>query len=214
MTTLALSAVLALGLAGGEGDVLGGLPRSLGQAEQPQPRPQEAAPAPAGGEHDVFEFGRVQAAAHLGFIAFSEDFESDPQFLGGIGARVDWVWMSRDVLGFDQDRVGLYADLSLSKIERDVDFLEDDSGTLIFFGFGADLNAYEDETFVVRGQAGFQYGHFGGADETDNGFAGVLGLDLDAKLAENVLFVFNPQVAFGNGGDQVYFFHFGVQYRF
>lgn len=209
MMLLSIAAALALG----EGGALSGLPRSLAQAEQPQPRPQEAAP-PAGGEHDVFEFGRVQGNAELGFIAFSEDFESDPQFTAGIGARVDWVWMSRDVLGFDQDRLGLFADLAFSRIERDVDFLEDDSGTLIFFTLGTDLNAYEDETWVLRGQLGLQFGHFGGVDETDNGVAGVVGIDAGVKVAENFAIGFNPQIAFGNAGDQVYFFNFGVQYRF
>lgn len=213
MALLPLAAALAFALPGGEGDALSGLPRSLAQAEQPQPRPQEAAP-PAGGEHDVFEFGRVQGNAHLGFIAFSEDFESDPQFLAGVGARVDWTWMSQDVLGFDSDRVGLTADLSFSKIERDVDFLEDDSGTLIFFGLGVDLNAYEDETWVFRGQAGLQFGYFGGVDETDSGVAGILGIDAGVKIAEGAAIVFNPQVAFGNAGDQVYFFNFGFRYQF
>jgi len=212
MAILSLAAALALSAQAG-GDATSGLPRSLSRLEGPPPRPQEAA-APQGGGRDVFDFGRVQASARLGFTAFSEDFESDPQFLAGIGARADWIWLSRDVLGFDSDRVGLYADLSFSRIERDVDFLEDDSGTLFFLGFGADLKAYEDETWILRGQAGLQFGHFGGVDDTDNGVAGVLGLDAGVKIVEDLAIVFNPQIAFGHAGDQVYFLNFAVQYRF
>jgi hypothetical protein len=203
----------ALALPGGDGDVLSGLPRSVAQAEQPQPRPQQPAP-PAGESNDFFTFGRVQASARAGIIAFSEDFEADPQFVAGIGARVDWTWLSRDVFGFDSDRIGLYADLSFSKIERDLDFLEENDGTLIFVGFGFDFNFYEDESWIFRAQAGFQYGHFGGVDETDNGVAGVVGLDMGVKITENLAFIFNPQAAFGHAGDQLYFINFGLQYRF
>ncbi len=213
MALITLAAALALALPVGEGDVPSGLPRSLAQEEQPQPRPQEPAPA-AGDAHDVFDFGRVQAAARIGFIAFSTDFESDPQFVAGLGARVDWLWMSRDVLGFDRDAIGLYADLSFSRIDRDLDFLDEHAGTCVFFGFGVDFTAFEDETFFIRGQAGLQFGYFGGVDETDSGVAGVLGLDAGVKVAENMAIVFNPQIAFGNGGDQVYFINFGFQYRF
>ncbi len=209
-----ITLLAAVALQGGEADLLAGLPRSVAQSEQPQPRPQEATPPGEGAAHDFFEFGRVQAAARLGFTAFSEDFESDPQFLAGIGARVDWVWMSRDVFGFDQDRIGLFADLSFSRLERDLDFIDDDSGLLIFLGFGADANVYEDETWIFRGQAGIQFGHFGGVDETDNGVAGILGIDAGVKVAENMAILFNPQVAFGHAGDQVYFINFGFQYRF
>ena len=214
MTILALAAAAVLALPGGDGDdVLTGLPRSVAQAEQPQPRPQEPTP-PAGQSHDFFTFGRVQASARAGFIAFSDDFEADPQFVAGVGARVDWTWLSQDVFGFDQDRVGIYMDLSFTKIDRDLDFLEEASGTVIFVGFGFDINVYEDETWILRGQAGIQYGHFGGVDEVDNGVAGILGIDSGIKIAENLAIIFNPQIAFGHAGDQIYFINLGLQYRF
>jgi hypothetical protein len=207
---LPFAAALALSLAGGEDEVL---PRSLGQAEAPQPRPDLRAPQD-GATHDVFSFGRVQASARVGFTGFSEDFESDPQFLAGVAARVDWPWMSRDVFGFESDRIGLYLDFGVSKIDRDLEFLRKKSATVFFVGFGTDINLYEDETCIFRAQLGVQYGNFGGVTDTDDGFAGVAGLDLGVKIAQDMAIVLNPQVAFGNAGDQVYFLNLGLQIRF
>jgi len=209
MMILATSLVLAL--AGGDGD----LPRSLGQdqAEAPPPKPQNLEPQD-GAAHDVFSFGRVQASARIGVVAYSEDFEADAELMGGLAARVDWPWMSRDVFGFAEDRIGIYADVSLTRIDRDLFFLENQSGTVFLLGFGLDVNLYEDESCVFRVQLGGQYGNFGDADDTDDGVAGVAGLDVGFKLAENVAIVLNPQIAFGNGGDQLYLANFGVQLRF
>jgi hypothetical protein len=208
MTMLPLATALALALAG-EGD----LPRTLGQAEAPAPKPQELA-APQGEARDVFSFGRVQASARVGFAGYSEDFEADAELIVGLAARVDWPWMSRDVFGFDQDRIGLYLDFGVTKIDRDLDFLEDKSGTVILVGFGSDINMYEDETCIFRGQLGIQYGNFGGVDDTDDGVAAVLGLDMGLKLSEEMAIVLNPQICFGNAGDQVYLVGLGLQYRF
>ena len=206
MTILPFAAALAMALG----------QNSLGQAEAPQPKPQELkAPEPVQGEsHDVFSFGRVQASARIGFAGYSEDFESDAQALFGIAARVDWPWMSRDVFGFDTDRIGLYADLSITKIDRDLDFLEKKDATVFLVGFGADVNLYEDETCIFRTQLGMQYGNFGGVDDTDDGVAGVLGLDFGLKVAEDMAIILNPQVVFGNAGDQVYIVSAGLQIRF
>jgi hypothetical protein len=210
MMILATSLVLAL--AGGDGD----LPRTLGQeqAEAPPPRPQNLDAPRDGAAHDVFSFGRVQASARIGVVAFSEDFEADAELLGSLAARVDWPWMSRDVFGFAEDRIGVYADVSLTRIDRDLFFLENQSGTVFLLGFGLDVNIYEDETCVFRGQLGGQYGNFGDADDTDDGVSGVLGLDVGFKLSESVLLVLNPQIAFGNAGDQLYIANVGVQVRF
>jgi len=207
MTMLPLATALAL--LAGEGD----LPRTLGQAEAPAPRPQELS-APRGEAHDVFSFGRVQASARIGLAGYSEDFEADTEVFFGLAARVDWPWMSRDVFGFDQDRIGLYLDFGVTKIDRDLDFLEDKSGTVILVGFGADINMYEDETCIFRGQLGIQYGNFGGVTDTDDGVGAVLGLDTGLKVSEDMAIVLNPQIVFGNAGDQVYLVSLGFQIRF
>ena len=209
MLLLSLAAAVALALPGGETD----LPTSLAQDPAP-PAATPQAPPEAEGGNDVFSFGRFQGSVRVGLTAFSEDFESDSQFLVGIAGRVDWPWLSRDVFGFTEDRLGLYADFTFSKIDRDLDFLEDKDGPIFFVGFGVDANLYEDESWIFRAQAGGQYGHFGGVDDTDNGLAGVLGIDLGFKLDEQMALQFNPQIAFGNAGDQIYFLSLGLQYRF
>jgi hypothetical protein len=211
MSLLAWAASLALWAAGGE-DALSGLPRSLSQEEQPQPRPEAPAAPQAGGAGHP-DLGPIQANAHLGFLFFSKDFEADPELVGGIGARAALPSVSRDWFGFDYDAIGAWLDVSISSLQRDIDTLDEDKGTLFFATLGGDFTFHEDADAFVRGQLGVQYGHFGGVDDTDSGVALLLGASGGLQVGEKMWITLNPQVAFGHG-DQVYFVHLGFQVEF
>lgn len=208
MTLLSLAAAAAVALAGGGDDAL---PRSLAAQEQAPPKPDTAPPEQDSGAPDL---GPIQVQPHLGILFFSEDFEADPELVVGVGARASLPSLSRDVLGLEDDAVGLFLDLSFSSIDRDVPFVDDTKGNLFFVTLGADFRLYDDETWTAHVQLAGQYGHFGNVDDTESGLATVLGLSGGIKIAPQFEIVVNPQIAFGNGGDQIYFLNIGLQIEF
>ncbi len=208
MALLSLAAAAAVALAGG-GDL--DLPRSLSAQEQAPPKPDTEPPAQDSGAADL---GPIQVLPHLGFLFFSEDFEADPELVVGIGARASLPSFSRDYLGFEDDAVGVFLDLSFSSIDRDVPLLDDTKGNLVFFTAGFDVRLYHDEDWTAYVQAAGQYGHFGGVDDTEAGFAALLGLSGSLNIGPQLEIVLNPQMAIGNAGDQIYFLHLGLQIEF
>ena len=114
----------------------------------------------------------------------------------------------------DKDAFGIFVDFSFSSIERRIQSLSDRSGFLFFATVGADFTAYKDDLFVLRPQLGLQYGYFGGVTDLHNGVAFVLGVMGGVEVSPGFWITFNPQIAFGSGGDMVYFFNFGVDLRF
>jgi hypothetical protein len=185
---------------------------SLQEPGAPAPKP-EAEPAAPEGEGEVFA-DLFEVGVHIGAVVFSGDFEADPEFSAGITGRAALPWFSKTLLGMeDRAAFGLFVDLTVSAISRDIPVLEEPDGTLIFFTIGLDYSVYRDETFVVRPQMGLQFGHFGGVTDLDNGLAFVLGVEGGVTFAEGFRAVFIPQLAIGDG-DTVFFLNLGVVYSF
>ena len=119
------------GRAAAQEDPLLGLPRMLSlqepvkaNPEQEQPvAPQESPDAvreqPAGEGELLLDFDRFEAMPYVGFLFFSEDYEADPELAVGVTGRAPSPWFSRDVLGLDEDLIGGWLDLRVSKIDRD-----------------------------------------------------------------------------------------------
>jgi VCBS repeat-containing protein len=201
--------------AGAEAQDEAPLPRKIAFQEQEKPVEPVAPTAPqeASGSR-LLDFDRLEGSARVGILAFSDDFESDAQAAGGVFLRAPSPWVSRDLLGMAQDDVGFYVELTVSHIDRDLDFLDDPDGLLVFAGLGADLTLARDETWLLAGQAGLQYGWFGGVDDTDNGIALTLGVLGGVKVAESFWITLNPQVAFADAGDRLYFAYVGAHLTF
>lgn len=192
------------------------IPPTPAPPQQEEPKPQ-AQPEPAVQEPEGTAFinlDRLEVAPRVGLAAFSEDFEADPEFAFGILARAPLPWLSRDLFGLEADDFGAYLDFTVTSIDRDIDLLEDPDGTLFFAGAGLDFAFLQDDTWLAQIAAGLQYGNFGGVTDLDDGVALLLGLTGGVQVSEGIRVTLAPQIAFGNGGDQVYFVHLGVQIAF
>ncbi|HYE98282.1 MAG TPA: Ig-like domain-containing protein, partial [Planctomycetota bacterium] len=185
----------------------------LQEEEKPAERPTLEEPTTTPG-HDLLDFGRLEGGVRVGVVGFSHDFESDPQAAGGILLRAPSPWVSQDLVGLDADDIGFYLDVTISRIDRDLDFLDENDGTLVFVGAGTDITLVRDETWHAAFQAGLQYGWFGDVDETAEGIAVALGLFGGVQVASSFWITVNPQIAFADAGDQIYFLHVGAHLAF
>jgi hypothetical protein len=191
------------------------LPRTLAQDPQAEPARPTTPPAPQEADGSAFiDFHRTELEPHLGVLAFASDYESSAKFGGGVLVRAPLPWFSRDVLGFERDAVGAFLDLTISSIVRDIDLLDQKSGTLMFVTLGLDYAFYSDENFRAQLQLGVQYGYFGGVTDLHNGIAPLVGLAARLALGPGIGLTFNPQAGFGDSGDTIYFINLGVQIDF
>lgn len=176
----------------------------LQQDDAPPPpdapaEPQEE-PGPPGPE--FIDLGRLELGFAVGVTFFSSDFEADPSFLGGISFRAPLPWLSREVVGLDEDAFGLFANLRFTSVDRDFEpELEDGHGMVILADAGLDYTLYRDEDFRILAQAGLQYGYFGGVTGLEDGFAALLGLSGSARVAEDFWIALTPQISLGDSGD-------------
>ena len=154
----------------------------------------------------LVDITRLELNPRLGALFFSEDFEADPAFAGGAMLRAPAPALS--------ERLGAWIDLTVSSIDRDIDRLGDPDGVLVFVGAGADFSIVDDDRLLLRGQLGAQYGYFGGVDDLDNGVALTVGLLGGLRVTERVSFTLNPQIAFADAGDRIFFLHAGVNVGF
>jgi len=208
-------AVLILGSAqawAGEDD----LPRSLQQEEKP-PRPEAPVPPKPeqaeGGDPDVLDFSKSALDAHLGFAKFSSKFKDNGAFVGGIQYRIPSPLLS-SIVDTDPERIGVFLDLSVSSINRDIPSTFDKSGMLLFATLGTDAAFYKDEDWDFRGQVGVQYGYFGGVDGLDNGIAFLVGLRGALNLGEGIWLVLNPQFAIAKDSNNIFFLNVGAEIKF
>ncbi|MBI2930653.1 MAG: hypothetical protein HYY16_03300 [Planctomycetes bacterium] len=168
---------------------------------------QEAPPE----NHPFIDFDRLELGPRLSALVFGSDFEADPSFGAGIFTRAPMPWLSQDVLGLETDRFGLFAELTISNIERDTDLLlEDPKGSLFFFTLGTDYTLHRDDDVFVATQLALQYGRFGGVTDLDDGIALLGGVMGGVRLSDALSLVVNPQLALGNGDDFIVFGAVGV----
>jgi hypothetical protein len=206
-------AVLVLGSAqawAGEDD----LPRSL-QQEEPPPRPQAPVPPKAPGQAndpEVLDFDASALDGHLGFVDFSSKFKGHARFSGGVQYRVPSPLLS-SICDTDPERIGVFLDLSVSSISRDIPST-DKSGTLLFVTLGTDAAFYKDEDWDFRGQIGVQYGYFGGVEGLKNGVAALVGLRGALNLGEGIWLVLNPQFAIAKQSNTIFFLNVGAEIKF
>ncbi len=213
-----LGAFLAVLILGSAQAWAGGdeLPRSL-QQEEPPPRPQAPIPpqpqAEEGENPDVLDFSKSALDAHVGFLSFSSKFESSAKFVGGVQYRVPSPLLS-SIVDTDPERIGIFLDISVSSIDRDIPATFDRSGTLFFVTLGTDAAFYKDEDWDFRGQVGVQYGNFGGVDGLDDGIAFLLGLRGGLNVGDGIWIVLNPQFAIAKESNNIFFVNVGAEIKF
>lgn len=168
----------------------------------------------AGGGADFIDLGALEVGISGGIIAYSSDFESDPKFGGGVTVRAPLPWLSRDVLGFGRDAMGVFAQVIISSIDREFDQpLADPNGTAVYASLGLDYTFLREGSFRLLGQVGVQYASFGSVTDTDNGVGLLLGVAAGFEVGEGLWISLNPQVSFG-GGDMIFFGLVGFQVSF
>jgi len=124
-------------------------------------------------------------------------------------------WFSRDLLGLEEDDFGIFAGITVSGIDRDTDpELEDPSGTLVFACLGMDYTFLKDETFLLRGQVGLEYGYFGGVTDLDDGVAALFGAVFGVNLGGGIWVSYSPQLAVADAGNLIFFNSLGVVIEF
>lgn len=192
---------------------------AAGLQAQEAPTPQEPPPGPSLGEEgpgqDFLDLGRMELGLRFGLLAFSEDFESDPQLASSLFLRAPSPWLSRDVFGLEEDDLGAFLMLTVSRIDREVDpEFEHPEGNLVFAALGLDCTFARGEIFLAQAQLGFQYGYYGDVSDTENGVAILLGLLGGIRVAEDAQITLNPQVGISDAGDQLYFVQLGFQIGF
>lgn len=183
-------------------------------AQEPPAQQPPADPPQAEDASLLLDFDRLEGNFRVGLTAFSEDFESDPQLAVSALFRAPSPWLSRDFLGLEGDDFGAFAELRISRIDRDVDFLDKTSGTLVFIAAGLDFTLVRDEEFLGMLQMGLQYGWYGGVDDTDDGVALLFGAVAGYQVSEGVWLTLNPQAAIADAGDHLFFLDVGVQVGF
>lgn len=155
------------------------------------------------------DLDRLELGAWAGMVMYSEDFESDPMPAGGIVLRAPMPWISTDATEF-----GAFVHFTGAQVDRDLDFLEENSGTVFFFGAGADLNLISDERWSLRAQAGVQYEYFGNVTDLDDGFAGLVGLSAGVNVSKGFRIGVTPQAYLADAGDWISAVQFGLTVRF
>ncbi len=208
-------AVLFAALAGGLGAADQAPLRMLYQ--EPAPAAERPA-APQGAqatEYKLLDFDHLEGSARLGFLFFSDDFESDPAVAGGLQFRAPMPLLSRGLLGMNSDDIGAFLEITISGMDRDIDPpLEDPKGTLLFISGGLDWTFYRDPTFLAMAQVGLQFGHFGGVTDTDDGVALLIGAVGGLQVTNGVWVTLTPQAGLADAGDHIFFLHLGVQIGF
>jgi hypothetical protein len=147
--------------------------------DQERPRRGRAAETP------LFDFDRMEVAPVLGVALYSPDFEADPSGCGGLFFDVPMPGLWKPL--------GLFAEVAFSRLDRDIDDLEDPAGTLTSFAMGLDCTFLSGDRGRLLGQLGFAYGDFGGVTDVDDGGGLLIGMAAGLRLGSGVWLTYNPQ---------------------
>ena len=168
-----------------------------------------------GASPDFLDVAALEFGVSAGILAYSSDFESDPKFAASLSLRAPLPWLSREVLGFERDALGLFVQTTISSIDRDFDQpLQNPDGITFFGTLGLDFAILRDDGFILLAQLGVQYASFGSVTDTDNGAGLLIGLVGGVEVTKGLSITLNPQVSFGSGGDLIFFGLVGVLLSF
>lgn len=165
-------------------------------------------------QRDVVDWDWLELQPRLGVAVYGGDFEADPGWAAGLLARAPMPWLSPDS-DPKGEHFGVFASLSLSGIDRDLDPAPPDPrGTLLLATLGADYTLVRDGTWLLQVLTGPQLGSFLGVDGLDDGFGWMVGAAAGIDAAPGLTLTLGPELSFGNGGDRVLFAWAGLMIQF
>lgn len=163
-------------------------------------------------ENDFVDFEHSELEIHLSFVYYSADFEAGPEF--GLGA----LW--RVPLPGILERLGAFAWLEWTRMEREIERLPSPDGSVVLLGAGLDYALLRDDSWFALVQAGIGYGWFEDISETDDGFGVQLGLLIGYRISDAWAVTVDPNVFAavldfdGDEFDWTFFGNVGILYRF
>lgn len=161
------------------------------------------------GRRPFLDFEHTEFHPFVSGIAFSSAFDADPTFGAGLLLRLP--------TSIFDGRVGLWGEVGVSRIERDLPFYYDNpDGAFYMFGGGVDVEVFHNEFVFLRPQIGVLYSDFVDVDGLDNGFGVLGGLSFGwhwIRFTRNVYMTLNPQLAF-DGEDWMLLVNVGMGFDF
>lgn len=159
----------------------------------------------------VFDFSRIEVNALVGLVAYSGDFDADPEFGGGLYVRIP-----APGLFYPLPEIGVFAEFVVSRLERDpfytIAVKEDD---IYFAAVGLDYPFRLDKDLLIAGQLGLMYSDFGDVSHTSEGWELMAGAVVGLHVSHGFWVNVNPQIAFAPDTDDFIGFLFaGFQMEF
>lgn len=141
-----------------------------GAAEPPQARRSSAKSKP------LFDFRAAQMNVGAGVVLWGGDFEGDPDYAAIVSLRIPMP-------ALPTERFGVFAEVFGGHLSRDIEeFYEDREG--MFFGgvLGVDFSFVQSKNWMLLGQVGAAYAHFGDITGTENGMGMMAGLEGGVRI--------------------------------
>lgn len=140
----------------------------------------------------IVDFSKFEMGGYLGIVAYSGDFEADPNYVVGITARLP-------VSGLPGEW-GVWGSLHLSYIRRDLPFFyRNTHGTWIGFSVGGDFTLLKNDIWYLRPQLGVMYAHWYDIQALDSGMGVLAGLQFGffwIKGYKKAVVTLTPQLSF------------------
>jgi hypothetical protein len=163
-------------------------------------------PSPQPGRRPFMDFSQGEFEPFTGLVMYSSGFEADPEPCGGVFFRVPvpGIW----------ERLGAFAELGLTAVDRDIDSLADKSGTVLFIAAGIDASVHRGPSLSLEGQVGVAHVDYGGVDDLEDGVGFLVGARGGWSIAKGLRVVYNPQFVLGDDSEWNFFHLVGLSIEF
>lgn len=190
-------------------------PEAIPKPQEEPPRPVEPLEPRRRPSNALLDVNALEALARAGLVVYSGGFEADPEVCASLHLRAPSPWLSRDILGLEDDAVGAFLGVGFTSLDReDLDPQpEEPDGNVIFAGAGLDYAFFKTDQFLMRAALGLLYASYGSIDEMDSGLSLLLGVAASFNVSEGVAVNFSPELSISSG-DWMLFNQIGLVIRF
>ncbi len=155
----------------------------------------------------LVDFAKTEVELLLGVAVYSGDFESSAQPCAGLRVCIPTPGVMKKLGGF--------AEVLVSTLDRDIEGLETSKGEVLFLGFGADYDLVNETKRYVRGQLGGMYIDFGSVTATESGFAFLFGAEAGWRISRKIWLSASPHLCFSpDTSDYILLLTAGFQLEF
>ncbi len=156
------------------------------------------------------DFSKWEIGGFIGMVAYSADFDADPDYVFGLTTRVP-------IPGLPLGEWGAWGQLFLGHIARDIPFYYPKSrGEWYGIAAGGDYTFVHTDLLFLRAQAGVMYAQWNNIHALDNGAGILVGAELGfywIKHYSKASLTINPQLNF-DGDNWIGLINFGFSYDF